>query len=53
MDAFRDMSPLSRHRRHKLVRLLVSTGCGCLVVMVLTHDVEALHLLAGMGWGEL
>ena len=26
-------------------------GCGCLVVMVLTHVAEMLHFLPSMGWG--
>jgi len=38
-------------KRHKLVRLLLLAGCGCLIVMLLTHVAEALHLLPGMGWG--
>jgi hypothetical protein len=35
----------------KLVRLLVLAGCGCLVVVVLAHVAERLHVLPGMGWG--
>jgi hypothetical protein len=30
---------------------LLSAGCGCLTVMVLTHVAERLHILPGMGWG--
>ena len=33
------------------MRLLILAGCGCLVVMVLTHIAEALNFLPGMGWG--
>ena len=36
---------------HELARLLALAGCGCLVVVVLTHIAEKLHLLPGMGWG--
>ena len=31
-----------------MVRLLLLAGCGCLVVMAMTHLAEALHLLPGM-----
>jgi hypothetical protein len=34
-----------------MVRLLLLAGCGCLIVVVLTHAVERLQLLPGMGWG--
>ena len=34
-----------------LVRYLVLVGCGCLVVMMLTHVAEGLHVLLAMGWG--
>jgi hypothetical protein len=37
--------------RQKLVRLLLSAGCACLIVMALTHVAERLHILPGMGWG--
>ena len=37
--------------RHKLAWHLLLAGCGCLVVMVLTHVAEGLHFLPGMGWG--
>ena len=30
---------------------MVLAGCGCLVVVVLSHVAERLHLLPGMGWG--
>lgn len=33
------------------VRLLLLAGCGCLVVVALTHVAEAMHWLSGMGWG--
>jgi hypothetical protein len=36
---------------YKWVRLLQFAGFGCLLVMVLTHIAEAMHLLPGMGWG--
>ena len=42
--------PASR-RRHKLLRFLQLAGCVCLLVVVLTHVAEALHLLPSMGWG--
>jgi hypothetical protein len=35
----------------KSARLLQFAGFGCLLVVVLTHVAEALHLLPGMGWG--
>ena len=38
-------------RRHRSVRFLQILGCACLLVMVLTHVAERLHLLPGMGWG--
>src|SRR5882724_8733894 len=34
-----------------MTRFLLLAGCGCLIIMVLTHVAEALHLLPGMGWG--
>ena len=37
--------------QHRVVRLLLLAGCGCLAVMVMTHAAEAFHLLPGMGWG--
>jgi|SRR5579872_129523 len=27
-------------------------GAGCLLIVVLTHVAEALHILTSMGWGE-
>src|SRR5712692_5200630 len=39
-------------RRKTLFSLLQLVGAGCLVVVVLTHICEALHLLPWMGWGE-
>jgi hypothetical protein len=36
-------------RRHRSVRFLQGLGCACLIVMVLTHVAERLHLLPGMG----
>jgi hypothetical protein len=38
-------------RRLAIGRLLVLAGCACLLVVVLTHIAECLHLLPGMGWG--
>jgi hypothetical protein len=32
-------------------RCLVLLGAGCLVIVVLTHVCEALHLFPVMGWG--
>jgi hypothetical protein len=32
-------------------RLLLLAGSACLVVMILTHVAERLHILTGMGWG--
>ena len=32
-------------------RLLFLAGCCCLLVVVLTHIAERLHVLPGMGWG--
>ena len=37
--------------KHRVVRLLLLAGCGCLAVMAMTHVAEGLHLLPGMGWG--
>jgi len=34
-----------------MTRFLLLAGCGCLIMMLLTHFAEALHLLPGMGWG--
>jgi hypothetical protein len=34
-----------------MVRVLAWTGCGCLLVVVLTHFAERSHILPGMGWG--
>src|SRR5713226_6613521 len=39
-------------RRKTLFSLLQLVGAGCLVVVVLTHVCEALHLLPWMCWGE-
>jgi len=39
-------------RRKTLFSLLQLVGAGCLVVVVLTHVCEALHLLPWMSWGE-
>lgn len=33
------------------VRLLILAGCGCLLIVVLTHIAERLHVLPSMGWG--
>jgi hypothetical protein len=37
--------------RRGSVRFFLLAGCGCLVVMALTHVAEAMHWLPGMGWG--
>jgi len=37
--------------RGNLYTLSSSYGAGCLVVVVLTHVSEALHLFSWMGWG--
>jgi hypothetical protein len=34
-----------------VVRVLAFSGCACLLVMVLTHVAERVHILPGMGWG--
>ena len=34
-----------------MTRLFLLGGSACLLVMVLTHVAEALHLLPDMGWG--
>jgi hypothetical protein len=39
-------------RRKTMFSLLQLVGAGCLVVVVLTHVCEALHLLPWMRWGE-
>jgi hypothetical protein len=33
------------------VRFLLAVGCGCLLVVVLTHVAERFAVLPGMGWG--
>src|SRR5580704_8324175 len=38
-------------RRRTFSGLLQLAGSVCLLVMVVTHLAEALHLLPGMGWG--
>jgi hypothetical protein len=38
-------------RRRTMSGVLQLAGSVCLLVMVLTHLAEALHLLPGMGWG--
>lgn len=35
----------------KLVRLLLASSCGCLMVVALTHVAERMHILPRMGWG--
>ena len=37
--------------RRRWARLLLLAGCGCLLVVVLTHVAERWDLLPGMGWG--
>jgi hypothetical protein len=39
-------------RQTKLSALLQLIGAACLVVVVVTHIFEALHLLRSMGWGS-
>jgi len=39
-------------RARTLSALLQLLGAGCLLVVVLTHVAEALHILPSMGWGE-
>jgi|SRR5215470_12426798 len=39
---------LRRRTSYQFIQLL---GAGCLVVVVLTHVCEALHLFPGMHWG--
>jgi hypothetical protein len=38
-------------RSRSVPSLLQLLGAGCLIVVVLTHDAEALDLFPGMGWG--
>jgi hypothetical protein len=38
-------------RGRRLVRLLQSAGCACLIVVVLAHVAERTRILPGMGWG--
>jgi formate hydrogenlyase subunit 3/multisubunit Na+/H+ antiporter MnhD subunit len=39
-------------RARTLSAFLQLLGTGCLIVVVLTHVAEALHVLPSMGWGE-
>jgi hypothetical protein len=39
-------------RQTRLRALLQLIGAACLVVVVVTHIFEALHLLRSMGWGS-
>jgi uncharacterized membrane protein len=39
-------------RNRTLSSLLQLGGSGCLLIVVLTHVCEALHLLPTMGWGK-
>ena len=32
-------------------RLLLAAGCGCLIVVALTHIAERFAILPAMGWG--
>ncbi|KAK45373.1 hypothetical protein BG58_18235 [Caballeronia jiangsuensis] len=32
-------------------RFLVAAGCGCLIVVALTHVAERFSILPNMGWG--
>jgi hypothetical protein len=45
-------STITFGRRKTLFSLLQVVGAVCLVVVVLTHVCEALHLLPWMRWGE-
>ncbi len=45
----RDAGRMTRHR--KSTWLLIWGGCACLIMMILTHVAERLHILPGMGWG--
>lgn len=38
-------------RRGRAARLLLSSACACLIVVVLTHVAERLGILLRMGWG--
>jgi len=38
-------------RSRSVPSLLQLLGAGCLIVVVLTHDADALDLFSGMGWG--
>ena len=39
-------------RAKTLSSLLQLLGAGCLIIVVLTHVAEALHVLPSMAWGE-
>jgi hypothetical protein len=39
-------------RRSKVARLLVFSGCACLLVVVLTHVAERFSIFPAMGWGQ-
>lgn len=44
---------IARFARAKtLSTLLQLLGAGCLIIVVLTHVAEVLHVLPSMGWGE-
>jgi hypothetical protein len=34
-----------------MARVLGLAGCGCLLIVVLTHVAERFHVLPAMGWG--
>lgn len=34
-----------------MLRVLLAAGCGCLILVVLTHVAERLDVLPRMGWG--
>jgi hypothetical protein len=34
-----------------MVRILLSAGCGCLIVVAVTHVAERLDVLTSLGWG--
>ena len=35
-----------------IVRVFLAAGCGCLIVVALTHVAERFAIMPGMGWGS-